>query len=97
MVEGEVKPQQVERPHSLLTIEFLGDSEILQVLMVSPDLDRVLRTFKVVSPLFQTSDNGQHLHIMNLIVVHDQIQHLGQEHNWVPSTGAERGGGRGVD
>jgi hypothetical protein len=64
--------------------EFLGDSEILQVLMVSPDLNRVSHAFKVVSPLFQTSDNGQHLHMMNLVVALNWIQYLGQEHDQLP-------------
>jgi hypothetical protein len=41
MVKGEVKPRQVEQLSSLLLIDLLGNPEVFQVLVVSPDLDGV--------------------------------------------------------
>jgi hypothetical protein len=35
----------------LTAVKFLGDVEILEVLMISPDLYGVSRTFQVVVPL----------------------------------------------
>jgi hypothetical protein len=49
---------------------------MFQVLVVSPDLDRVSHAFKVVSPLLQASDDSKHLHVMDLIVVLDLVKCL---------------------
>jgi hypothetical protein len=62
----------------------LGDSEILQVLVVSPDLNGVLHAFKIVLPLIQILDGGKHLSIINLVFALDWIQCLGQECDRVP-------------
>jgi hypothetical protein len=41
-----------------MLIELLRDSKIFEVLVVGSDLHRVTSTFEVVSPLFESSDNG---------------------------------------
>jgi len=38
VVEQEVKPSQMQRLMGLTTVKFLGHHEILEVLVVSPDL-----------------------------------------------------------
>jgi hypothetical protein len=55
-------------------IEFLGDLRVLEVFVVSPDLYRMMSTFKVISPLFQSSDDGKHLGVMGLIISLNRIQ-----------------------
>src|ERR1700675_4541349 len=57
VVEGEVEAGQVERPSGLAAVELLGGPEVLEVLMVHPDLKRLARAFQVVSPLFQRLDD----------------------------------------
>ena len=42
-------------------VEFLSHHEVLQVLVVRPDLDQVLGSFQKVSPLFQRADDNKHL------------------------------------
>jgi hypothetical protein len=55
-------------------IESLGNSKIFKVFVVSPDLYGVASTFKVMSPLFQSSDDGKHLGVMDLMILLNQVQ-----------------------
>jgi hypothetical protein len=48
----------------LISIDFLDDSKVLEVLVVGPDFNAVVSVFEVVSPLFKSSDNGEHLSVM---------------------------------
>jgi hypothetical protein len=82
MVKYEVESQQVQQPSGLALIELLSDSKILKVLVVGPDLYRVVSFFKVMSPLFKPSDDGKHLGIMDLVVLLDWIECFQQEGNW---------------
>src|ERR1700675_4201430 len=83
VVEGEVEAGQVEGPSGLVAVEFLGGPEVLEVLMVRPDLKRLARTFQVVSPLFQRLDDRQHFFVMDLVVALDWGQAFGPESNRV--------------
>ena len=68
MMHGEVESGQVEGSPSLVTIEFLHCHEVLEVLVVCPDLELVVGTFQEVVPILQCSDDCQHLLVMDLIV-----------------------------
>src|ERR1700675_396483 len=81
VVEGEVEAGQVERPSGLAAVELLGGLEVLEVLMVRPDLKRLAHAFQVVSPLFQRSDDRQHFHVMDLVVAFDRGQAFGLKSN----------------
>jgi hypothetical protein len=84
MVKREVESQQVQRPSGLASIELLSDVKIFEILVVCPDLYRVVSSFKVMSPLLETSNDGKHLSIMYLIVSLDWIECFRQEGNQVP-------------
>jgi hypothetical protein len=71
VVKREVEPGQVERPLCLPPVKVLRLPEVLEVLMVSPDLDQMLRTFEEVSPLLEGSDDCQHLLVVDLVIVLD--------------------------
>ena len=51
VAEGVVEPQEDEGPAGLSVIQVLGHSEVFQVLVIHPDLDRMLGSLKEVSPL----------------------------------------------
>ena len=51
VVKQEVKPSQIQGPMGLTMVKFLGCHEI-KVLVVSPDLYWMGRSFQTVSPLF---------------------------------------------
>jgi hypothetical protein len=55
--QGEVEPGQVQGPSGLLPVQLGRLLEVLQVLMVHPDLDRSASHFEAVLPFFQGSDN----------------------------------------
>ena len=53
----------------LATVEFLSYHEVLQVLVVYPDLYWVLGSFQEMPLLFQCTDDSKHLFVMDLIVL----------------------------
>jgi hypothetical protein len=84
MVEGEIKARQVQGPSCLSPVELLSHAKVLQVLVVSEDLDGMLGAFKVVSPLLKGPDDGKHLCVMDLVVPFNLVKALGQERDWMP-------------
>jgi hypothetical protein len=50
-MKGEVELREEEGPAGLLAVEFLRLAEVLEILMVCPDLKGMLHSFKEVSPL----------------------------------------------
>ena len=84
MDQLEVKAGQVQGLTSLAMVEFLSRHEVLQVLVVCLDLDRVLGSFQKVSPLFQCTGDSEHLFVMDLIVPFYQRQGFAVEGHQVP-------------
>jgi hypothetical protein len=76
VVKLEIKPGQIQGPPRLLPVEILRLPEILQVLVVSPDLDQMLRTFEEVPPLLKGSDDREHLVVVDLIVAWTRLKLL---------------------
>jgi len=52
VVKPEVEPSQMQRPTGLTTVKFLGCHEILEVLVISPDLYQMGHSFQEVPLLF---------------------------------------------
>jgi len=69
---------------SLATVEFLTRHEVLQVLVVHPDLDWVLGSFQEIPPLFQCVDDSKYLFVMDLIISFHQRQKFAVEGHQVP-------------
>jgi len=75
---------EVERPSGLPLVQLLGCHEVLQVLVIRPDLTLMFRALDKVPPLLEGSDNCQHLLVVDLVVPLNGGQGLGEESNWVP-------------
>jgi hypothetical protein len=58
----------------LASIELLSDVNIFEIFVVCPDLYRVASSFKVMSPLFEPSNDGEHLSIVDLVVSLNRIE-----------------------
>ena len=71
MVEREVKMGKENGPLGLSLVEFLGSPEVLQIFVVSPNLRRVLCTFKEVLPLLYCLNDCQHLLVIDIVVLLD--------------------------
>jgi len=84
VVEREVEAGEVERPSGLPLVQLLGHHEVLQVLVICPDLALVFCAFDEVPPLLESSDDRQHLFVMDLVVPLDGGEGLGEESDWVP-------------
>ena len=69
MNQLEVKASQVQRPTGLATIEFLSRHEVLQVLVVCPDLHWVSGSLQEMLLLFQCTDDSEHLLVMDLVIL----------------------------
>jgi len=50
------------------TVEFLSRHEVLQVLVVHPDLYQVPGSFQEMPPLFQYTDDSKYFLVMDLII-----------------------------
>ena len=59
MVEGEVILSQLGDPSCLSSVELLGFSEVLEVLMICPDFYLLCRTHQVMSPFGQGEHDGE--------------------------------------
>jgi hypothetical protein len=75
-VHGEIEPGKVEGPSSLVAVELLCCYEVLQVLVVHPDFKLVTSTFQKMAPVFQSSDDCQHLLVVDLIVMFHHTETL---------------------
>ena len=84
MVEREVKSGKVQRPPSLLPVQFLRHMEVLKILVVCPNLKLAWGTFEVVLPLFQHADDCQHFLVVDFVVPLDGAEAFGEEGDWMP-------------
>jgi len=84
VIECEFGAGEVERPSGLPPVQLLGHHEVLQVLVVRPNLALMFRAFDKVPPLLDGSDDCQHLLVVDLIVLFDGGQGLGEEGDQVP-------------
>ena len=94
-VECEVEAGEVERPSGLPPVQLLGRHEVLQVLVVRPDLTLMFHALNKVPPLLEGSDDCQHLLVVDLVVPFDGGQGLGEEGDQVPLFCLPRISGRG--
>src|ERR1700753_1253033 len=84
MMEYNIEPGEVERPPALPRVEMWGLPEVLQILVVGPDLYRVLCSLKEMPPLLERSDNGEHLLVVDFVVPLGVIEAFGEKGHWVP-------------
>jgi hypothetical protein len=49
-------------------MELLSNLKIFEILVVGPDPHRVASSFEVMSPLFEPSDDGEYLSVMDLVI-----------------------------
>jgi len=83
-MECKVEAREVKRPLGLPSVQLLGCHEILQVLVVHPDLTLMFCTLDKVPPLSEGSDNCQHLLVVDVVVLLYGGQGLREESDWVP-------------
>jgi len=84
VVECKVEAGEVERPSGLPLVQLLGRHEVLQVLVVCPDLALMFHALDKVPPLLEGSDDCQHLLVVDLIVPFNGREGLGEESDRVP-------------
>jgi len=65
-------------------VQLLGHHEVLQVLVVRPDLALMFCAFDKVPPLLEGLDDCQHLLVVDLVVPYDRGHGLGEEGDRVP-------------
>ena len=68
MSQEEVKAGQVSCPTSLTTREILWVFPVFEILMIRNDLEFFRQAFKVMPPLDKSTDDRQHLSVVNLVV-----------------------------
>jgi hypothetical protein len=48
--------------------EVLRSTPVLQIAVIQDDVEGARKAFKVVSPVFESSDDGKHLFVVYLVV-----------------------------
>ena len=67
-----------------MTVEFLSCHEVLQVLVVHPDLYQMPGSFQEMLLLLQCADDSKHLLVMDLVILFHWRQGFTVEGHWVP-------------
>ena len=78
MDDLEIKICKVEQPSCLATVEVLGLTEVCQVLVICEDLDGEWGSVEVMSPGFQSADDGKELPVVDVIVLFCSDERLGE-------------------
>ena len=84
--DDEIEAGEVLRPPGLPAGEEFGRGEVLQILVVSYYIDRKSGAFKVVSPNFESGEDGQEFLIMSVVVQLRGGESLGVERYGVDFT-----------
>src|ERR1700759_95726 len=84
MLQCEIKTSEINRPASLSAIEITRRHEVLQVLVVSTNVDRVIRTFEEMTPFFKCANNSEHFLVVNLVIPFYRAQSTRVKSNWMP-------------
>ena len=84
VLEGEPKVLENLDPSGLTTGEFLRGFPVLKVFVVSTYLYLVHGSFEMVTPFFESADNGQEFAVVNIIVSFSRIETFGVESAGVP-------------
>ena len=84
MVKREIKTREEQGPSSLSPVELLCCLEVFQVFVVCPDLWGMFCTFQEVALLLYSSNDCQHLLVIDIIILFHCAQGLEVEGHWVP-------------
>src|SRR6266481_5916759 len=90
--DDEVETRKVFRPTCLMARKDLGRGKVLEVPVISDNVDQDSRTLKVMLPTFEGFKNCEELFVVNIIVVFWFVKHLGMECNRVQVAGGSRNG-----
>ncbi len=100
MVEDrEMELQEKKGPMGLTAGKFLFRMKVCKVVVVSPDLERVLVTFKVVAEMFKSTDDGKEFFVMNFVIEFSGLHAFGVKGDRVPvikEVGLFKDGAEGV-
>ena len=84
--DNQIKSTKVLGPTSLSLGEHFCSQKILQIFMVSNDINRKSRTFEIMMPCIESFINCKKLLVMNIIVKLGQGESPGKESNWMKFT-----------
>ena len=85
MVENrEMELREKKGPTGLIAGKFLFRTKVRKVVVVGPDLERVLVTFEVVAEMFESTDDGKEFFVMNVVIEFSGLHAFGVKGNRVP-------------
>jgi hypothetical protein len=82
--EREVKAGEVEGPLALSSAEVLCGAPVVEVAVVSDNLERLGRSFQEVSPVLEGLNDGEHLPVVDLVIAFGLLHGGGAECDGVP-------------
>ena len=86
MRDNKLKPRQVESPSCLPAGQVLRRLPILEVLVVRLNLEHTGKSLKVMAPGLQSTNDSEHLFVVDLVVAFCIAHRLRVKSNGVPFT-----------
>ncbi len=83
-MEREVVLCQFCHPVGLMAVQLLGFSDILEILMICPDLKILSCSHQVVLPLIECKHNCEQFFVVNFVISFCNCEGLRQKGDWVP-------------
>jgi hypothetical protein len=68
MSEVEIETAEVQGPPCLSAREVLCHMPVFQVSMIGDNVERLRETLQIVSPVFEGTDDGEHLFVVDLVI-----------------------------
>ena len=68
MIEDEIITGQEFSPTGLTTVQDLCGHEGFKILVIGANTERVFGSFKIVTPVVEVFDNGEHFMIMDIVI-----------------------------
>jgi len=84
MSEMEIETAEVQGPLCLLMCEVLCRVPIFQVSMVGDNVEHLREAFQIVLPVFESTNDGKHLLIIDLVILFGFDHRLGSEDDRMP-------------
>src|SRR5260370_35179095 len=73
-----------EGPVGLSVGKFLFGAEVCKVIVISPNFKGVLVSFKIMTEMFEGTDNGKKFFVMNVVIEFSRLHAFGVKGDQVP-------------
>ena len=82
-IDDKIESREILKPVHLLARKDLSSSKIFKIFMIDDNVNRITRTFKIVTPCLEGFKDFKELFVMNIIIEFRTREHTEMECNRV--------------